>query len=219
MATRTTRRSAAAPGTLAPITFTGVRDIGNQSMASALRGAMFAAKAIEAWPALGKDFAKGDTENWALFDAGAVDAYDLNNPAPYAVRGEDATYTLSTDKPEGADPQQLTLAYLRSMTPTDWRNTKDNAPTLYTLCKDQKDKGDAAIRSARRNLRNKVDAYLKADSAPRAANKSFVEAITAFVKNAQTKCTNQLAKKDGEVSDETIAGVRLALAEVLKAIA
>lgn len=217
MTTHNTCRSTTVDGKLSPVTFTGVQDIGSQSMLSALRGSAFAKAALEVWPELAKDFAKGDEENWKLFDAGAVIAYDRNNVAPYAIRGEDGTYTLSDTGTK--DDTQLTSAYLRSLTPADWRNHKDNAPTLYVLCKERKETSDAALRSARRNLKAKVDAYLKGPAETRAPNKSFIEAVRKLAEEGLKKCTNQLAKKDGEVSDDLILTVRVELQALLKKLA
>lgn len=218
MATRNTRRSTTVDGTFAPVTFTGVQDIGNQSMLSALRGTAFAQAALEVWPELATDFAKGDDANWALFDAGATAAYDRNNAAPYALRCEDASYILATPVTRNVTPDdfQLTAAYLRSLTPAEWRNHKDNAPTLYALCKERKDVTDAALRDARRNLRNKIAKHLKGPTETRAANSTFIEAIRKLAEEGLKKCTSKLAKKDGEVSDDLILTVRTELQALLK---
>lgn len=217
MTTRNTRRSTTVDGKLTPVTFTGVQDIGSQSMLSALRGSAFAQAALEVWPELAKDFAKGDEENWKLFDAGAVIAYDRNNAAPYALRGEDAAYTLSDKGTK--DDIQLTAAFIRSLTPADWRNHKDNAPTLYALCKERKEVTDGALRSARRNLRNKIDKHLKGPAVTRAANNTFIEAVRKLAEEGLKKCTAKLAKKDGEVSDDLILTVRTDLQALLKKLA
>ena len=218
MTTRNTRRSTTVDGMMAPVTFTGVQDIGNQSMLSALRGTAFAQAALEVWPKLAEDFAKGDDANWALFDAGATAAYDRNNKAPYVLRGEDASYTLATPETRAVTPDDipLTAAYLRSLTPADWRNHKDNAPTLYALCKEHKETTDNALRGARRNLRNKIDKHLKGPAVTRAANNTFVEAIRKLAEEGLKKCTTKLAKKDGEVSDDLILTVRTELQALLK---
>jgi hypothetical protein len=221
MTTRNTRRSTTVDGKLAPVTFTGVQDIGNQSMLSALRGSAFAQAALEVWPELAKDFAKGDDENWKLFDAGAIAAYDRNNAAPYVLRGEDATYMLATSETHfvTADDIPLTAAYLRSLTPADWRNHKDNAPTLYALCKERKEVTDNALRNARRILRDKIAKHLKGPAETRASNSTFVEAIRKLAEEGLKKCTSKLAKKDGEVSDDLILTVRVELQALLKKLA
>lgn len=219
MTTRNTRRSTTVDGILAPVTFTGVQDIGNQSMLSALRGSAFAQAALEVWPKLAEDFAKGDDANWALFDAGAIAAYDRNNAAPYAVRveGELGLYKLADTGTK--DNLQLSAAYLRSLTPADWRNHKDNAPTLYALCKERKEVTDNALRGARRNLRTKIDKHLKGPAETRAPNKSFIEAVRKLAEEGLKKCTSQLSKKDGEVSDDLILTVRTELQALLKKLA
>ena len=209
-------------GKVATVTVAGVRDLGLQMMQSALRGDAYAAKAIEVWPALATDFAKSDEPNWKLFDLGAVDCYDINNPAPYAVRveGELGLYKLVDT---GTDENiRLTAAFLRGMTAAEWRDHKENAPTLYALCRSRKDDTvDPAIRSARRNLKNKVTAYLKKDDpATRARNATFVEAILKLVKVGKQKCTNAAAKAaEGEVDSETLVAVRVALDALSKSVA
>ena len=219
MTTRKNSRSTTVDGMMTPVTFTGVQDIGNQSMLSALRGTAFAEEALKVWPKLAEDFAKGDDANWALFDAGATAAYDRNNAAPYAVRGEGGTYTLS-DVGTLGDDLQLTATLLRSLTPAEWRNHKDNAPTLYALCKERKETTDNALRNARRILRDKIAKHLKGPTTgTRAANSTFVEAIRKLAEEGLKKCTSKLAKKDGEVSDDLILTVRTELQALLKKLA
>ena len=217
MSNSNTRRAASAAGTVAPVTFAGVQDIGNQSMVCALRGRAFAEAALQVWPALGKDFAKGDDANWALFEAGAVAAYDRNNPAPYAIRGEDGSYTLA-DK-GSKDDTQLTANYLRTMAGAEWRNLKDNAPTLYQLCRARKDDTvDPAIRSAKRNLKVKIDAFLSKGTETRRANRTFLEAIRKLAEEQLKKCTNELAKGSEGTDRSKVISIRVEVQNLLKSL-
>lgn len=136
-------------------TVASIKDLGTQFATLGARGKALAESALKIWPALGKDFAKGDRENWAEFDNGARLAYDASHTAPVAVRNERGQYSLVAAG-EGVEGTHVTAAYLSGLSSAQWATFKNDSPTLWTALDSVRDKVQAYVRDNRRNLRDNV---------------------------------------------------------------
>ena len=132
-----------------------IKDLGVQTAGHRARGIALGHAALKLWPALAKDFAKGD-DRWTQFDDGSRTAYDDTHTAPVAVRDEKGRYTL-INAGDGVEGQHLSAAYLASQTPADWSRIKNDSPTLWTVMDQVRERVGNYVRDNRRNLRDNVN--------------------------------------------------------------
>jgi len=172
-----------------------IKDLGVQTAGHRARGVALGHAALKLWPALAKDFAKGD-DRWTQFDMGSRVAYDDTHTAPVAVRDEKGRYTL-VNAGDGVEGQHLTAAYLASQTPADWSRIKNDSPTLWTVMDQVRERVGNYVRDNRRNLRDNVNKAMGGVSrkVARQPNRTMPSVIADTIAELRAKIKLDLGNK------------------------
>ena len=188
-------------------TVASIKDLGTQFGTLSLRGKALAAAALKVWPALAKDFAKGDTEGWAQFDIGSRLAYDASHVAPVAVRNERGQYSLVAPG-EGVEGTHVTAGFLASLAPSDWAKHKNDSPSLWTVYDSIREKVNNYIRDNRRNLRDNLKKVMGGTSRKaRHGNRATLVVVKDTIEALKAKVKLDLSNKavDQSVADRITA--------------
>ena len=188
------KRNKVAAAVAETVSITSARDLAVQTGGLRLRGIALGKAALQFWPELAQDFAKGH-EKWAEYDQGSRSLYDTTHVAPILVRDEKGRYTL-TDATDSPDAQHVTACYLNSLTSADWAKCKNDSPTRWTQLDSVREKVNNFIRDNRRTLRDNVKKAMGAKGRKaRHGNRTFNEFIVETCQSVEDKMKLEQTRK------------------------
>jgi hypothetical protein len=187
------RSTAPAPA----LAIASVRDGGVRAFGFARDLANYGQQMLAIWPELATDYADGHAM-WANFDQGVIDAFDAKIPSILAVKGDDAWIVAPEGYVKGEAPDQIvTAAWCKSRSRALWSSMDKDQPTLSAIAKPVRDAATAAIKEARRVLRDAVRKALTGEGrkGKKSGNRTPVEVIVATIKDLQDSVKSWEARK------------------------